>query len=493
MCKCFYCGKSFTPKKPEHIIPNCIGGKLKDKTILCGTCNQQLSSIDKAFDEFRLVNVLENPARDNGRVAQAAGEVEGVRISIEPGFKDMHGFKVVSFDKLKKTARIAMFHTSGIGEAKNKEHLFAWLEKQGTGKDLPEQKKLEHFQAIWDRFCSKAERIESPLIHSANPCSFGENLLLAILKIALGMYCHWKLDRSFIERAVQVLRERKDVVQIVNWFALAPVPGVGTSHIVLLEGNPASKQLYAIISIYNAFSFFVLLNASYNGPQVHKIYCYQIKEHSEILLDASLSITPEQAQQILAASGEYVGSIIKNALSSVMKKHVRCSEDLRETLPKQTDWLLGAAKRIVSHLAWRSEFFSAEQYNEYFIQNLVISMESSPALSSLSDDFKRDLAVGVLKFLPYSNYKERHYEGQILQILLEKIPPRLCLVKTGTVDKNWENIVEEEVANLGSQTFEDRELTLFLKQKFMPSCQFYVDMLKSSIRNVLKPIKTGLD
>lgn len=489
MCKCFYCGKSFIPKKPEHIIPNCLGGKLKDKTILCATCNQNLSSIDKAFDEFRLINVLENPARDNGKVAQASGEVEGVRISIEPGFKDMYGFKVVSFDQSKKTARIAMFHTSGIGETKNKEHLFSWLEKQGTGKDLPEQKRLEHFQTIWERFCSKAERIESPLIHSANSCSFGENLLLAVLKIALGIYCHWRLDRSFIEGAVQVLRKQKNVGQIVNWFALHPVPGVGTSHIVLLEGSPVSQQLYAIISIYNAFSFFVLLNASYKGPQVHKIYCYQIKEHSEILLDASLSVSAEQAQQILSTSKEEVCNIIKSALNIVIKKHVRGSEDLREALPKQTDWILIEAKRILLCLAWRSEFFSAEQYNEYFIQNLVISMKSNPVLSTLGDDFKRDLGGSVLKFFPYSSYKDRHYEGQIIRILLEKISPRLCLGKSGTIDKSWENIVEEEISNLDNQAFEDREVILFLKQKFMPSRQFYIDMLKSSISNLLNPSK----
>lgn len=434
MCKCFYCGRSFTPKKPEHIIPNCIGGKLKDKTILCAACNQQLSSIDKAFDSFRFVNILENPARDNGAVAQVAGEVEGVRVSIGPGLKDMHGLKVVSFDKSKKTAKIAMLHTPGIGESKNKECLFSLLEKMGTGKNLPEQKKKEHFQKIWDRFSAKGERIEAPLVRSAGACSFGENLLLAVLKIALGMYCHWKLNRSFIEEAVQVLREQKNIGQIVNWFPVRPVSGVGTSHIVLLEGNPESQQLYAIISIYNAFSFFVLLNASYKGPQVHKTYCYQLKEHTEILLDAYLSVTPEQTQKILK---EDVSHIIKNSLDMVIKKHLRQSDDLREKLPEQTNWILSEAQRTVSHLAWIREFFSTEQYNEYFIQNLVISMGKNPVLASLCDDFKRDVAAGDLEveatfksnYAVYCQYKH----GDPIRV----IPANPILGKIENKNRDW--------------------------------------------------------
>ncbi|WP_428043431.1 HNH endonuclease [Candidatus Avelusimicrobium faecicola] len=484
MCKCFYCGKSFTPKKPEHIIPNCIGGKLKDKTILCAACNQQLSSIDKAFDSFRFVNILENPARDNGAVAQVAGDVEGVRVSIGPGLKDMHGLKVVSFDKSKKTAKIAMLHTPGIGETKNKECLFSLLEKMGTGKNLPEQTKKEHFQKIWDRFSAKGERIEAPLVRSAGACSFGENLLLAVLKIALGMYCHWKLDRSFISRAVQILQKREDIAKIVTWLALHPVPGVGTAHVVLLEGNPKTRQLYAIISIYNAFPFFVLLNTAYDGPQVHKVYCYQLKEHSEILLDIAFPVSPEQTQKILSTSKEDVGRIIKNSLDMVIKKHLRQSEDLREKLPEQTNWILSEAQKTVSHLAWIREFFSTEQYNEYFIQNLVISMGKNPVLTDLGDDFKRDLAGGVLKFFPYSIYKPRYYEGQIVQMLLDEIAPRLCTTDAEVI-KKWESIVEDEVANMANQVFEDRELTLFLKQEFMPNRQVYVEMLKSSCSHVL--------
>ena len=111
-------------------------------------------------------------------------------------------------------------------------------------------------------------------------------------------------------------------------------------------------------------------------------------------------------------------------------------------------------------------------------------MGKNPVLTDLGDDFKRDLAGGVLKFFPYSIYKPRYYEGQIVQMLLDEIAPRLCTTDAEVI-KKWESIVEDEVANMANQVFEDRELTLFLKQEFMPNRQVYVEMLKSSCSHVL--------
>ena len=49
--KCVFCGQEFEKLSEEHIIPNCICGRLKSKKLLCKDCNSGLGdSIDLAFD-----------------------------------------------------------------------------------------------------------------------------------------------------------------------------------------------------------------------------------------------------------------------------------------------------------------------------------------------------------------------------------------------------------------------------------------------------------
>ena len=54
--------------KPEHIIPNGIGGKLKSREILCDKHNNELFELDQIIckDLENHTNRL-NPSRDNGK------------------------------------------------------------------------------------------------------------------------------------------------------------------------------------------------------------------------------------------------------------------------------------------------------------------------------------------------------------------------------------------------------------------------------------------
>ena len=48
MAKCFICGCELDENtKPEHIIPNGIGGTLKSKAILCNEHNNELYELDQ--------------------------------------------------------------------------------------------------------------------------------------------------------------------------------------------------------------------------------------------------------------------------------------------------------------------------------------------------------------------------------------------------------------------------------------------------------------
>ena len=68
MLKCYVCNEEIKPenKSLEHILPNCIGGKLKSENLICGICNSELGSgIDRHLcDEMLTISNLLNIKRE---------------------------------------------------------------------------------------------------------------------------------------------------------------------------------------------------------------------------------------------------------------------------------------------------------------------------------------------------------------------------------------------------------------------------------------------
>lgn len=62
MAKCFICGCELDENtKPEHIIPNGIGGKLKSKEILCDKHNNELFELHQTIRNFYQCPVVDTP------------------------------------------------------------------------------------------------------------------------------------------------------------------------------------------------------------------------------------------------------------------------------------------------------------------------------------------------------------------------------------------------------------------------------------------------
>ena len=87
MAKCFICGCELDENtKPEHIIPNGIGGKLKSKEILCDKHNNELFELDQIIckDLENHTNRL-NPSRDNGTNPATSYELpSGEKVTMKP-------------------------------------------------------------------------------------------------------------------------------------------------------------------------------------------------------------------------------------------------------------------------------------------------------------------------------------------------------------------------------------------------------------------------
>ncbi|HVI51124.1 MAG TPA: HNH endonuclease [Candidatus Sulfotelmatobacter sp.] len=70
MSRCLFCAKPLThATPPEHILLDCLGGRLKSKRVLCAACNRHLGgSVDAAFaravEPFRAFHSLPSGSRN---------------------------------------------------------------------------------------------------------------------------------------------------------------------------------------------------------------------------------------------------------------------------------------------------------------------------------------------------------------------------------------------------------------------------------------------
>ena len=477
---CYYCGKKFKPKTPEHIIPNVLGGKLKSKDILCKECNNCLGKIDKAFECFSFFNTLINPNRDNGAPSLAKVKINGMEGSLGPGGHNIAAHKLC-FDREQKALHVELLHSAGEGENRNKEFVRKIIAQQHNSYSKEEVEKI--LNEIWNKALASSQKETNPIIHVQFHFKTDE-LFRAVLKIAIGFYCYLGLDRSYIAEAIKSLKEGVDFEKNINWLFLNKIQGIGTSHVLLLYGVPQIKKLYMVVSLYNSFSFFVLLNNNYNGPEVREQYVYQVMEHRRLLLRGTLSLTAQEITRILAATPQEIQRYLNLTIGHFLEE--RKIKDL-PAIFKHTDQLgkkiQHEAEKALLNLATCKESLFPQQYNDYFIQELVATMETLEDMQILQADILRKIAKAFNKDFSYDVYLDKYRNYWVLHKLLcyiEQNISQILDVNEGFYRSNWKDRIKSIIDDFGSMSFEDHELNLYHKNSFKKNKEEYTDLIIGS-------------
>ena len=217
---CFLCDDELnnSNSSDEHIIPNCIGGKLHSP-ILHTSCNSNSGGdIDgKAFKELEFFTNFLNPPR-RGKNQDVILKIDGkeVRRSADGNLHDL------SLQKDEKgNLKIQLFHSPNSPQKQTqinqaKKHIRNIAKRKGLLPDRIEEI-VKKFQSELE---TKSETINNPEFTTNYSFNKDGLLFLGLLKIAIGYAVYSGCEKKDLEKSIKILNEknRSENRKNINWY-----------------------------------------------------------------------------------------------------------------------------------------------------------------------------------------------------------------------------------------------------------------------------------
>lgn len=369
MKKCYKCEIALTEKNKsvEHIIPNACGGKLKSDKLLCQACNSQLgSSYDSELSmQLNFLANFLNIKRDRG-VPQ---DIKGVYIdSGDPAVirpDGGHGLSrhVIIEEKHKNHIEI------GIKSRNNKERerIISSLKKKYPNLDSDD---------ISD---NPSELIPSGPISFISSIPVGSKR--AVLKSVINYFILIGGHREYIKHLLPYI-EGATNLNVIYFFYPDEIiynsPNTEVTNLIRIVGNPYEKILYAYVELFNVYNYLAILNDSYTGEPVDKMYCHDLLSNKEMTPNLDFTFGRSYLIEVFNAKNECKKQNFLNRMNRVisiaMDRHLikNAEKAIIETLKENTlengnfscsdDEIFAKIESRISSLA--VPHFSLEMLNE---------------------------------------------------------------------------------------------------------------------------------
>ncbi len=403
---CYLCDNILTASNTskEHVIPDCIGGKLKSPILHIRCNNDAGANIDAlAFEELKFYANFLNHKRDSRKKNQ---DVEFL-FDGKPVKRAADG--VLHSISIKKTEdgvlRMQSFHTPNSEQEKqNIKQFEKHIKNCGTKYQWTSEKTGEVIQNLKDELQNGSTIINNPgLIHSFKFNKDGL-LFLGLLKIAIGYCIHSECRKKYVEQAIQILKSKnfKENHQKINYYYPDNLyPKDSIYHSLILKGDDKNNLLYCLISIYGVINVFVLLNDNYAGEGFLSAYFYDLRNEKEINHEISLpKIDRDNIRKILSTDNDYADSL-KKAIGSFMDFFVRYPDE------KTYEAMEQVYKNTINEITSESKEILAEDvFKERFKEKLSHNLSSLKELklfkiSQIQDVIKIQEAANLIHYRSY--------------------------------------------------------------------------------------------
>lgn len=401
MNKCYFCGKEIEKNKTksEHIIPNAVGGKLTSKSILCSDCNNNLSDIDQSLANsvYFLTNLF-NPKRDNktksnlpikfeynGRefTREANGKYYSTKLNVE---KQADGKYKLQLD--------ALYSAENGAKEKALQPLLNAIDNLAKKFNWEQEKITKIKKETLQQFKNKVvDNYDAPIFMGRIHLNKDKKLFLAMLKIAIGYYLKNNNDFESIKGAIDILKHKNysdSDKYCYYYFPSDFYPTDSIYHTLYLKGDNQSNCLYCLISIYGCINCLVLLNDNYKGKNFVHSYCYDLRNHKEIKLKKSITLTISEIKNILNNFPEDLHLKLKVCFDLFISFLVQREFKAEELFPiMQNNY-----RQVI-----KSGEMSSTNYAENFINNLITTMRNHEKFKYLYETQMVEIAkIGLLQF-----------------------------------------------------------------------------------------------
>ena len=298
MKKCVFCGNDFEKLSKEHIIPNCICGRLKSYDVLCETCNSELGdNIDTALDGVynQIINMFAIP-RDEGESQPA--------ITVDENTGKLYQYlHDGSYELAEPTTKFETNENGAIAIKIEANPKYKKQIKNALGKELAEHKEELQKAGIKD-FRTEVKKIISRIdtewnsiakeIHEDKPARVKAGLqiggiehALATLKIAFLFFKHNKPEIKIDdEDIIRILKTKsKDVWNRCIMYGLInnlfQTVEDEISHFLFVRGSKKDKKIVAYIELFSISQFICILNENYTGDDFSFSYGFNLLSQKE--------------------------------------------------------------------------------------------------------------------------------------------------------------------------------------------------------------------
>ncbi|DAA82071.1 MAG TPA: hypothetical protein DCS44_04700 [Cyanobacteria bacterium UBA10660] len=482
MKKCYYCGKDLNNQKvkPEHIIPNAVGGRLTSKNILCNDCNNKLAELDQSLSNsvYFLTNLL-NPKRDNKTksnlpikfkfnnrefVREADGKYYSSQFKIEKTEKGFH-LHLNAFYSSDNGAR-----EKAIKPAIKALDSLAQNYKWSAEKINEEKRKL--IEAI-SRKVVDTEDI--PTFTGQIALNQDDKLFLSMLKISIGYYLSNEYDINYLNDSINIIKNKDIKLAREHCYYFFPndfYKEDSIYHSIYLKGDKQNQVLYSLVSIYGCINCIILLNDNYNGDSFEKSYFYDLRNHKEIKFEKSINLTKSEIKNILTTLPENLVENFKNKINLFMSFLTQRKFDGNEVIPVLEE----CYSKVIKY-----NFMGQQDYVNNFNAEFVALMKKHQDFKYLYEDQMIEMSKIGMRLYSYNYYLHNFCILRILSKIVASIITDSLIRKQSIKEclNNLKNTLETYKAEIA----EIDNILLQNKEKYQNSLISFVEEYYPKFQN----------
>lgn len=464
MYKCYLCENEIKKEHPEHIIPNAIGGKLKNRFILCSSCNNKLGSVlDNAFQDLAPLTNMLNPKRDSGSAPTINVEINGIKgrrtaegelyarnIQVDKNSSGDKGFKI----------QFKMLHGAGtVSEKLNLKKVEEVVRQLMSNSS--EDKIQKQLLSIKSKIETESQNV-MPLVHQELTINSNGNLFAAILKIAVNFYFYNKLsddnlDAKYMLDSIKILKSTNFKMADTISFPFYNREFINPSsvcHTIILKGDKKEKLLYCLVSIYGSVNFIVIFNEDYTGKDILKSYEYDLRNSEEKQCNFIPEIKKNELVELKNINHEKWRNSIKDGFAFFLDFFVRHPTE------NMTEIIIDLSKRIFSNSIAEYKNINRNNYEKWFIDSISNEIYKFKELKILKKQDIINLVRTLTTYLySYDNFMSEVILNEISNIVKSAIENNLQVKIDSMVIKS--NILQD----LSNIKFVDDELDALFQSK----------------------------
>ena len=286
---CYICNDelNLSNESIEHIIPNCIGGRLKSRKLICKNCNSRTGeSLEAEIGKQMhfIANLL--------MIKRERGEVPALKLRNDDTGEEIlvNGGKPKFIKPTIKMIEDGKFSISARDTKQAREILNSFKRKHPDAEiDIDYHLK---------NYAVKSQYLNDMYGTSMN---FGGQVMFkAMTKIAINYYLHCGFDKAKFEKILLHFSETLPFQprNISNYYytneIIIPKSNNDVLHSVILVGNKKEGILYSYIELFNFFRCIVVLSVDYNGDDLKSEYYYDVLECKEVKKSCNLNLSKLQ-------------------------------------------------------------------------------------------------------------------------------------------------------------------------------------------------------